>query len=225
MNSIGVVGKPSRHRFKVIEKLENTQSTRVRVFSSLEEVRYWLKRDRLSGLVLVEEFFEDSHIELMDNISHEFPHLVVLALVSRVKQIQRQEFQRYQIPRCTLLDVNFELKDLRGVVQRMIRGEQVAMRAHYRYLVSKRAQLITRAGPTSRIHIVDISAGGLQARGGSQQIRIGECIQIKVPKDDGKGSYMIIGRVAWVSHKGHFGVKFDQVLNKSDSSRVFMQSA
>lgn len=224
MNHIGVVGKPSRKRFQIISTLEGNQTTRVRVFSSLEEVTLWLDKGRLSGLILVEDQFEDRHIELMDDISHSYPQLVILALVSKVRQNQREEFQRYQIPRCTVLDINYELKDLKGVVQRMVRGDQVSLRAHYRYTVSKRAQLITREGPASRIHIVDISAGGLQAKGGDGQTKRGDRVQIKVPKDNGLGSHMIIGHVAWVNSRGNFGVKFDQVLSKTTPG-FFIQSA
>lgn len=224
MINIGVVGRPSRQRFKVVNQLEDAQSTRVRVFSNQDEVKYWLERDRLSGVIFVEEYFEDYHIEIMDSISHDFPHLLVLALVSRVHEEQRQEFQNYQIPRCALLNMNYELKDLKGVVQRMVRGEQIAMRNHHRYTVSKRAQLITQSGPASGIQIVDISSGGLQARGGKKQPQRGERIQIKVPKDSGKGSHMIIGHVAWANDRGSFGVKFDKVWSKTNPG-FFIQSA
>ena len=224
MNYIGVVGRPSRRRFQIINKLEGANGTRVQIFSDLEEVSQWLDQSRLSGLILVEEEFEDHHIELMDNIAHNYPQLVILALVSKVNQAQREEFQRYDIPRCTVLDINYELKDLKGVVERMIRGDQVSLRTHYRYTVSKRAHLLTKNGPFSRIHIVDISAGGLQAKGFGRSAQKGERVQIKVPKDSGKGSHMIIGHVAWVNDKGNFGVKFEQVLSRSNPS-FFIQSA
>lgn len=215
MKQIGVVGKPSRKRFQVVNKLEGQQSYRVQIFSGTNELQFAMQTESISGLVFVEDEFSDQHMEMMDSISNQYADLVVLCLVSKVNQSQRDEFRRYNIPRSTVLDINHELKDLRGIVDKMVRGDQVALRTHYRYAVSKRAQLIRRTGPASRIQIVDISAGGLQAKGMQGPAQIGEIVQIKVPKDNGAGSHMIIGRIAWANKRGAFGVQFDQVMDSS----------
>ena len=216
MNQIGIIGKPSRRRFQVVNKLEGNSSLAVRIFQNFDEVRSYLNSSRLDGLVFVEDTFKDPLIEMMDMVSHSYPELVILCLVSRVESSQREELRRFNIPRCTVLDFNHELKDLKGVVQRMVNGEKVAIRAHYRYAVSKRAQLITKTGPVKKIHIVDISAGGLQAKSLGWVAHQGEKVQIQVPKDNGKGSHMIVGRVAWLNKRGHFGIKFDQVTSQSN---------
>ncbi|MCB0408266.1 MAG: PilZ domain-containing protein [Bdellovibrionales bacterium] len=220
MDQIGIIGKPSRKRFQIVNHLEGRQTFRVRIFSHIDEVRLYLKDGKLSGVLFLEDQFEDEHIELMDAWSQEHPDLAILFLVSQITTAQREEMNRYKIPNCTVLDLNYELRDLSGVVRRMVAGEPVILRSHFRFQVSKKAFLFTGPGAPVSIQLVDLSYGGLQARLNGSQVKKGQKIQIKVPLDAGKkGSHIIVGRVAWISPKGFMGMRFDEVVQvKAGSS-------
>jgi hypothetical protein len=223
MYHIGIVGKPSRRRFQIVNQLEGSHSFRVHIFSSVAEARIYSEGDFGSGLIWVDEHFSDDHIQIMDELTEQFPHFSFLCLVTTLTSTQRDEFQRYAIRGASVLDYNHELKDIKGLCKRMLSGEQRVLREHNRYQVSKSATLFAeKGGGPKRIQLVDISKGGLQARVFEGGHRVGERVQIQVPFDRCAGGHVVIGRVAWINEKGFLGVRFDQVISKSHASNDAM---
>lgn len=218
---IGLLGQPSRKRFQIANRLQNETQYLIRIFSSISEMRKSLDAGLLSGLILLEDKFQDEHVELMDELAFNYDNLSVLCMVVQISQGQRAELQRYNIKRCTVLDSNHELKDLAGVIERMTKGDQVSLRSHYRFSVSKRAFAVTEKGSTQRIQIVDLSHGGLQAKTSHLVFIAGQKIQIRVPLGDGRGHHLIFGRIAWVDKKGFLGVQFEQVVSQVEPSKFY----
>lgn len=224
MYQIGIVGKPTRKRFQIVNQLEGSQTFRVRLFSDMQEAKKYLKGEFLSGLILIEETLEDDLIETMDEIIHENQDLAVLCVLSSLTLEQKNDFLTYNIQGASLLDFNRELEDLKGVVRRMLSGDRPVLRSHYRHSVSTRATLISeRSRSIQRIQLVDLSKGGLQARLlDVKQLKKGDRVQIQVPFEQKNGHHLVIGRVAWINESGYMGVQFDQVTAKvqTDDSRA-----
>jgi hypothetical protein len=116
-------------------------------------------------------------------------------------------------PRAVLLEKPFDIKDLRGIVRKMLLARAVAQRVHRRFVTSQDAQVEPFGRNESYLSRVrNLSRGGaylefVQA----VPLRTGEMVRLKMALQDVNRTYLMPAKVVWTGKDGNdksVGVEF-----------------
>ena len=213
MAHVAVVGKPSRQRFQATNTLQMQLGMHVSIYTSLKEAMPVVENQTVQLVVLLEEKLSDDVLTSIDEFSNQNPDSNMICIAKDLTQTARDQFRSMKLGNCMLLDYNHELEDLQPITKKMLLGQQVYVRKHFRHRTAQMGQVITsKSKQNTVVKILDMSQSGLRGHYRNLRIKSGETVHLLVAAADGTQNHRIVAKVAWVNENAReFGVAFEKV--------------
>lgn len=213
MAHVAVVGKPSRQRFQATNTLQMQMGTQVSIYTSLQEALPVVKSQSIQLVVLLEDEVTDEILMKIDEFSSQYSDSKLICISKDLNSTAREQFRALRLSNCMILDYIYELQDLQPIAKKMLLGEKVYVRKHYRHRTAQMGQIVTsKSRQNSVVKILDMSHSGLRATYRRLNIKIGEAVHLLVAAADGTQNHRIVAKVAWVNESSReFGVAFEKV--------------
>lgn len=138
---------------------------------------------------------EAVHLEELKRIGYRGPVLVI-AKGDVTKAVRTAK----ATPGLVFLEKPFEMKDLLGIVRKMLLARAVSQRVHRRFATSQDAEVSFMSGGTLSSRVRNLSKGGaylefLQPT----PIKVGEMVSLKLELKDVNRTYSMQAKVVWTS--------------------------
>lgn len=195
MYQIGILAKQGKTLNSVYSELKKSQFCKPEVFTDSFSLVRALKEDSFHGLVILTDEFKPSHIKIIQQIKTRFKNLPIL--VATEKPNISAKIKLVDFKKTILLNLTTEMKDMNGIVIKLINNMHVIPRLANRYRTAQPARFKVESTRTHSAFMLDIARDGACFRLFNKQLRRGDQIQIEVPLPDLRKTHIVQGEVVW----------------------------
>lgn len=195
MYHIGILAKQGRTLNSVYSELKKSQFCKPDVFTDSFSLVKALKDNSFHALIILTDEFKPSHIRIIQQIKKRFNNLPVMVVTEKpsiAAKIKLVDFKK-----TILLNLSTEMKDMNGIVIKMINDQHVIPRLANRYRTAQPARFKVEAARTHSAFMLDIARDGACFRLFNKKLNKGDQVQIEVPLPDLKKTHIVQGEVVW----------------------------
>lgn len=195
MYQIGILSKPGKTLNTVYSELKKSQFCKPEIFTDSFSMVKALKNDYFNALIILTEDFKPSHIKIIQQIKSRFSKLPILVVTKKPSVAAKIKLVDYK--KTILLNLATEIKDMNGIVIKMINDMHVIPRLANRYRTAQPARFKVESTRTHSAYMLDLARDGACFRLFNKRLAKGDQIQIEVPLPDLKKTHFVQGEVVW----------------------------
>ena len=198
---------------KICTELSRNKLYRINTVDKAADVLAKLKEARIHCLVFnLDKFTADktAFASQIRDLGYGFP-IIIFATYLQKNALEALK----KVKKVVLIEKPFESKDIWGIAQKMVQGDQVPQRIHRRFYTNQKLQLQNAmSGDNYLGKMYNLSRGGAYVEVDNAQFAAGDIIKITIPLDKVSKSYSLDAEVVWYTQRGFWkgapaiGVRF-----------------
>lgn len=195
MYHIGILAKQSRSLNLAYSEIKKSTFFRPEIFLDSFSVVKALKNDSFDAFLILTDEFKPSHIRIIQQVKKRFPDLPVIVVTEQpsvAAKIKLVDFKK-----TILLNLTTEIKDMNGIILKLINNVHVIPRLASRYKTAQPARFKIEEARIHSAFMLDIARDGACFRLFNKRVNKGDEIQIEVPLPDLKKTHIVQGKVVW----------------------------
>lgn len=195
MYHIGILAKQGRSLNLTYKEIKKSVFLNPEIFPDSFSAVKALKGNSFHAFLILTDVFKPSHIKIIQQVKKRFkdlPVLVVTEQPSIAAKIKLVDFKK-----TILLNLTTEIKDMNGIIIKLINNVHVIPRLANRYKTAQPARFRIEDTRMHSAFMLDIARDGACFRLFNKRVNKGDEIQIEVPLPDLKKTHIVQGKVVW----------------------------
>jgi hypothetical protein len=154
-----------------------------------------LKDNTLQAFVILTEEFRPNHIHIMKQVKKHFPNTPIVIITEKVDSTNKIALADY--PKTIMINFKHELKDLNGILLKLINDVHVIPRLASRFTTGQMARVQIDANKIHSAWVINLAQDGACFRVFNRKLQRGDSIRIEIPLPELRKIHVIQGKVVW----------------------------
>jgi len=195
MYQIGILAKQNRALNITLNEIKRSTYFNPTVFNDSFSVVRALKSNSFDAFVVVTDEFRQSHIKVIKQIKERFRELPVIVITENPNQ--RAKIHLVDHKKTILLNLYTEIKDINGIMVKLIHNIHVIPRLASRHRTAQPARFKIEPTRTHSAFMLDLAPDGACFRLFNKRLKRGDHVLIEVPLPDLKKTHVVQGEIVW----------------------------
>lgn len=197
MYKIGVLARPGRDLIIARTEIHKNHLFEVKAYTNAFRAAQGLKTQEYSALVMVADKFGSTQAEIVHQIKKRFPELPLVVVTDGPDFDLKQQVIKYQ--KAIVLDAKTEMRDVPGVLAKMLKNLPVVVRDKQRYRTSQQASLRDSQTTIYPSWLFNLGPTGAQLRVFGKNLKKGEQVRLNVFLPSLNKEHQVMGEVVWIN--------------------------
>jgi len=195
MYRIGILSKESRALTLTRTEISKSPFFEPKIYvHSLNFVK--ALRDRsLHALVILTEEFRPNHLGIIKQVKKHFPEVPIVIVTEKFES--KHKIALVDFKKTILLNYKLELKDINGILLKMMNDQHVIPRLANRYPASQMARVQIDKDKLHSAWVLNLAQDGACFRVFNRKLKKGDQLRIEVPLPELKKTHVIVGKIVW----------------------------
>lgn len=195
MYQIGILAKPNKALNITLSEIKKSTYFHPTVFNDSFSVVRALKNNSFDAFVVITDEFRPSHMKVINQVKSRFKELPIIVVTENPNQ--RAKIHLVDQRKTILLNLYTEIKDINGIVVKLIHNIHVIPRLASRHRTAHPARFKIDADRTHSAFMLDLANDGACFRLFNKRLKKGDQVVIEVPLPDLKKTHVVRGEIVW----------------------------
>ncbi len=195
MFKIGVLARPGRDLVLARTEIHKNHLFEVKSYTNAFRAAQGLKSQEYSALVMVADTFGSTQAEIVHQIKKRFPELPLVVVTDGPDFDLKQQVVKYK--KAIVLDAKTEMRDIPGVLAKMLKNLPVVVRDNQRYRTSHQVSLHNSDSGICPSWLFNLGTKGAQLRVFGKSLKKGDQVNMQVFLPLLNKEHQVLGEVVW----------------------------
>ncbi len=195
MYQIGILAKQGKALNITLGEVKRSTYFNPTVFNDSFSVVRALKNNVFDAFVIVTDEFKPSHMKVIKQVKNHFKELPVIVVTENPNQ--RAKIHLVDHRKTMLLNLYSEIKDINGIIVKLIHNIHVIPRLASRHKTAQPARFKVEPTRSHSAFMLDLANDGACFRLFNKRLKRGDKVLIEVPLPDLKKTHVVQGEIVW----------------------------